>query len=139
MTPEKRAQLQRLKELVGRIEVEKTPRKGFTPKQRREMYERQGGLCGCGCGEPLGLSWDGDHRIPLAMGGAHDPSNWIALKPSHHLDKTRQDVRKIAKVNRIRKREAEGPKPSRIKSRGFAPGKRKLQSRGFQKKSPKAR
>ena len=135
MTPEKRAQLQRLKELVGRMEVEKTPRKGFTPKQRQTVWGKHDGLCGCGCDEPLGLSWQVDHSVPLALGGAHDPSNWIGLKPNHHLEKTRKDVKAIAKVNRIRKREAEGPKPSRMKSRGFSPGKRKLQSRGFPKKS----
>ena len=119
MTPEKRAQLQRLKELVGRMEVEKTPRRSFTPKQRQGVWDRQEGLCGCGCDEPLGLSWQVDHRIPIALGGAHEPGNWVGLKPDHHLEKTREDVRKIAKVNRIRKREAEGAKPSRLQSRGF--------------------
>ena len=134
MTPEKRAQLQRLKELVGRIEVEKTPRKGFTPKQRQMIHDRQNGLCAL-CEAPLGLSWPIDHRIPLAHGGAHEPDNWRGLCVPCHKAKFPAEIKATAKVNRIRKREAEGPKPSRMKSRGFSPGKRKLQSRGFPKKS----
>jgi len=134
MTPEKRAQLQRLKELVGRMEVEKTPRKGFTPKQRQAVWDKQDGLC-AGCGNALGLSFDIDHRVEIALGGKHEPDNFQGMCKACHSEKTKTGIKAIAKVNRIRKREAEGPKPSRMKSRGFSPGKRKLQSRGFPKKS----
>lgn len=122
--------LAELRAKVGRIPAFKTPRKGFTPAQRRAVFEAHDGLC-AGCDESLMPGWEVDHIKELADGGAHEPSNWQPLcgreQNGCHQGKTSAFNRAKAKPNRIAKREAEGPKPSR-----FKPG-RKLQSRGFEK------
>jgi len=41
-----------------------------------------------------------------------------------HKAKTRGDVKAIAKAERIIRREVEGPKPSRLTSRGFTHSRR---------------
>lgn len=108
--------------------TEPTKRKKFTPAQRRAVYAEFNGLCGCGCEEPLdGEAWDIDHVIELEFGGAHDISNWVPKIKAHHRLKTSANAPKVAKARRIRKRETEGAKPSRLKSAG------KLQSPGFRK------
>lgn len=42
--------------------------------------------------------WVADHKIPLALGGAHDKSNLWLLCPACNRRKTRLDAGRIAKV-----------------------------------------
>jgi 5-methylcytosine-specific restriction endonuclease McrA len=119
MTPEeKRTTLASLRAAIGQIRPDKTPRKGFTAAQRRQVAEAFDGACS-GCEGRLTGSWHIDHVIPLALGGRHDEGNWVPICVGCHKAKTRTDVKAIAKVARIIRRETEGPKPSRLKSRGF--------------------
>jgi len=119
MTPEeKRTTLASLRAAIGQIRPEKTPRKGFTAAQRRKVAEDFGGACSA-CETALTGAWHIDHVIPLALGGRHDEGNWVPICVGCHKAKTRTDVKAIAKVARIIRRETEGPKPSRLKSRGF--------------------
>lgn len=102
----KQTKLAELRALVGQIPAFKTKRKGFTAKQRKAVRDAFGGLCACGCEEPLeGEVWDIDHVIPIAIGGAHEPGNWVPLIKAHHVRKTAQDRKAIAKCERIIARE----------------------------------
>ena len=124
MTPaEKRAALAKLREAIGQIRPAKTPRKGFTPAQRRQVAEAFDGACSA-CETALSGAWHIDHVIPLALGGRHDPGNWVPVCIDCHKAKTRGDVKAIAKAERIIRRETEGPKPSRLRSRGFTHSRR---------------
>jgi 5-methylcytosine-specific restriction endonuclease McrA len=78
-----------------------------------------------GCGRKTGL--DIDHIIPLALGGPNDLKNLQLLCEEHHKEKTRDDIRKIAKAKRLAKKETEEREPSRLQSPGFD----KTKSRGF--------
>lgn len=113
-----------------RIMVEKTPRKGFTKAQRKAVWDAQKGECG-GCEAELLSGFPIDHIIPLADGGAHDLGNWMGLCVPCHKRKTAKEATARASTNRIRKREKEGQKPSRLKSRNKWPKGRPLKSRGF--------
>lgn len=64
-----------------------------------------------------------DHVIPIALGGDAKPSNMVAMHRNCHRIKTDDDVKKIAKVKRIRKKASGETRP-----------KRKIRSRGFRKK-----
>jgi|ERR1700677_973008 len=93
------------------------------------IKDRQGYAC-ASC--PTNF-WEGpspieyDHIIPIALGGAHVVGNLQALCPKCHLEKTKADVKAIAKAKRIARRETDGAKPSRMRSRGFD----KTKTRGF--------
>jgi HNH endonuclease len=87
------------------------------------------------CGTPLitgDVQWD--HIQALGRGGSNEIGNWQPLHVECHLEKTRVDIREIAKTKRLEKKNRldtielpmEAP-PLRIKP------KRKIQSRGFQK------
>lgn len=129
----KQTKLAELRKLIGQVPAFKTKRKGFTAKQRAEVYEAFDGLCACGCDEPLkGEDWDIDHCTPLALGGAHEPGNWVPMIRSHHVRKTAQDRKAIAKCERIIRTENGTRAPRKaIPSRPFQQGSRKIQSRGF--------
>lgn len=126
--------LAELRAKIGRIPPFKTPRKGFSAKQRQAVFDAYDGVC-AGCDEPLLPGWEVDHIKELADGGAHEPSNWQPLcgrnQNGCHQGKTSAFNRGKAKPNRIAKREAEGPK-----AYSFTPG-RKLQGRGFDKRLTK--
>ncbi|MCA3504765.1 MAG: HNH endonuclease [Rhodobacter sp.] len=124
MTPaEKRATLASLRAAIGQIRPEKTPRKAFTKHQRLMVQDAFSGRCS-GCEGRLTGSWHIDHVIPLALGGRHEPGNWVPICVDCHKAKTRGDVKAIAKTERIIRREVDGPKPSRLKSRGFTQSRR---------------
>lgn len=125
--------LAELRAACDRIIVEKTPRKGFTKAQRKAVWEAQGGRCG-GCEADLQPGFHIDHVRPLADGGAHDPGNWLALCPPCHQRKTSGEATQRAKTERIRKREAEGQKPSRIRSRNEWPKGQRIPSKPFPKR-----
>lgn len=103
----------------------KARRAYLTKRERAEMIARQGGLCftfGCD-GKPE----IGEHFTPVALGNSDKPD--CLLCKACAKEKTRRDVKAIAKVKRIRngktqadKRAAKG---SRMKSRGFDKSMRK--------------
>ena len=87
----------------------KQPRKRFSPRTYADLITKQHGECACGCGELLEvgrIEWD--HIIPLFMGGKDEPRNlqgFINMPGKRHCaPKTREDMRKIAKVRRIEKK-----------------------------------
>lgn len=80
-------------------------RRYLTPRQKAEVIRRQGGICKCGCGEPLGTEprdIQFDHVHELWEGGGNDLDNFAALKRKHHLAKTSRKTAERAKCDRIR-------------------------------------
>lgn len=103
----------------------KTRRASLTKRERADMIARQGGLCfSFGCD---GAPEIGEHSTPVALGNSAKPDCLLCKVCAK--EKTRRDVKAIAKVKRIRngktqadKRAAKG---SRMKSRGFDKSRRK--------------
>ena len=89
-------------------------RPSFTPKQRAETHDRQGGLCYL-CQISLADGFHVDHRVSLALYGAHEPGNWEALCIQCHARKTKSEHKVWSKVRRILKWN-EPKEPSRLKS-----------------------
>lgn len=117
-----------------RERLDATPRKGFTKKQRAEAFLRAEGRCQvCGC--KLASTFDIDHVLALDHGGLHKPANWRVLCKPCHLDKTRDDVKASAKINRLERKhgfEGDKRKPRKvIPSRPFQKSERKIASRKF--------
>lgn len=101
--------------------VEPTPRRPMTPKRRLEVLLSHKGRC-ARCGEKINDEpWIANHRVPLAMGGADDLANLEPLHKRCDGEITPTDIRRIAKVKRIRlKHRGEFPKsPRPLKGRGF--------------------
>ena len=94
----------------------KAKRRDPTERVKREIRERQGDVCFLeNCNEPIAVF---EHWTPVAMGNADYPD--CGLCKGHAAEKTKRDVANIAKVKRIRKREAgEARKKRPIASRGF--------------------
>lgn len=92
-----------------------------------EILLRQEHCC-LGCGQSLRYV-EYDHVIPLSLGGSNNLDNWAALCPACHRNKTREDLRRLAKAKRQRRYHETGRSraPSRFKPfSGAAP-------RGFDK------
>ena len=86
----------------------KTPRRRFPPKVYRDILDRQGWKCACGCGASFDswaqtgrLDFHYDHILPLWLGGKDEPENLQALKRGHHAKKTHKEASARAKVKRI--------------------------------------
>lgn len=94
----------------------KAKRSYLTKKEKAERTDIQGGLCFVfGCDQPIAI-WE--HWTPVAMGNDQKPD--CGLCKAHAAEKTKRDVANIAKVKRIRKREAgETKKKRKIAGRGF--------------------
>jgi len=104
-------------------------RRKFTPAQKAEIRECQGGMCFI-CHEPLEGPIDYDHVTPLALGGADDVDNICAVhRAPCHRQKTKDDVRRVRKADRQRRYMETGktraPRGKPLKSRGFPKGLRK--------------
>ena len=116
--------------LRARKAVPATRRRAMTQKRRKAVLERSGGLCRvCLCALDVS-SAEIDHTIPLELGGEDEIENLQPLCKPCHRAKTTEDIKRIAKARRLRKREEKPPDPqrqNRIKSRGFV----KHLSRGF--------
>ena len=83
------------------------------------MLQRQGGCCVVfGCTETTRLIEE--HSTPFTWTGEKADQLMCEL---HHKEKTRLDIGKIAKVNRIRKGQKKSKKP--LHSRGFDKTRRK--------------
>jgi hypothetical protein len=94
----------------------KAKRASLTPKERKTMAERQGGLCfSFGCtGKPAVA----EHWVCVALGNDQKP-DCLLCKPCADA-KTKRDIAAIAKVKRLQ--------------RGKKPTKRPIPSRGFDKR-----
>lgn len=89
-------------EWIGRTDETAAP-----PRVRARVVERQGGVCGCGCGVKLGAAGEGvefDHETALIAGGENRESNLRALRQPCHAAKTVRDVAEKAATARKRKK-----------------------------------
>lgn len=131
--------LAELREKIGRIPPGKTPRKGFTEKQRREVAAAFDGLC-ARCATQLQQGFHIDHIVELDDEGAHEPANWQPLCPPCHRKKTSAWRTRSAKADRCRKRDEELPEPGSIPAHvnPWPPG-RKLQGQPLPKDNRKVR
>lgn len=112
----------------GKVAVTIEPRRVLTRRETIELAVRQGGRCGCGCGEKLNALTEGvtdEHVIPLARGGTNDLENRALWRTPCAIEKTKGDRSSDAKVKRIEARENGTRRP-----RKQIPGA-KLQSGGF--------
>lgn len=83
-------------------------RRRFPPRVYWEIVARQKGICGCGCGRPLGSDPRGiefDHVVALADGGPDTPDNIQALIVRHHRSKSSREAIARAKARRISERD----------------------------------
>lgn len=82
------------------------PRKKFSAKDRARIFARDGGVCGLSgkkikAGEPFEI----EHRIALALGGSNEDDNLYVVLVEPHREKTKEDVRAIAKAKRLEARQ----------------------------------
>jgi 5-methylcytosine-specific restriction protein A len=91
---------------------------------RLRVFEKFKGICQItGRKIRAGELWDLDHEIALINGGENDEDNLRPVLREAHKEKTAEDVKEKAKVDRIRK-----------KHLGIWPkSKASIQSRGFPK------
>ena len=84
-------------------------RQRVTPFQAKRVAAAQGWRCGCGCVDPrdpqlrgyvLDANYEIDHRVPTRWGGAHDPSNWVAVLRGHHQVKSARESSEDARRRR---------------------------------------
>lgn len=96
-------------------------RKAISKAKRAQIFLHHGGICWL-CKIKIGAdeAYDIDHQVSRELGGSDEDDN---LAPAHkdcHKDKTKADVKAIAKSNRIRRdlnpetrRKSKRPIPSR--------------------------
>jgi len=109
-------------------DVGTTPRKPLTPRQRLDMWERHKGIC-CICKQKIDGTrdrWIDEHIIPLALGGSNDLANRGPAHEACARDKTKDDLRSIAKAKRAKQRHLGIRKPSRMPGSRNSPFKLKL-------------
>ena len=84
--------------------IGKTPDTPVPPHVRVRVFDRDDGICQCGCEQPIlvGDRWDTDHTIAIINGGENRESNLRTLLRAHHKLKTKQDVAEKARVYRKR-------------------------------------
>ncbi len=72
---------------------------------RLRVFERFGGICQL-TGRKImpGDAWDLDHVRALAMGGEHRESNLVPVLKAAHREKTKQDVKDLAKARSVKAR-----------------------------------
>ena len=118
--------------LVNRknLTIELSRRKKLTSKARLKFIESHGRICHICKGRiETDQAWELDHVIPLALGGDDEPDNWRPAHKKCHGEKTKDDVKVIAKAKRVE-----------IKHNGAkAPAKVKIQSKPFEKKERKTK
>jgi 5-methylcytosine-specific restriction endonuclease McrA len=105
--------------MSSRDPVEIDKRRSVSPARRKRILDRYDHQCAYpGCTETKGLEID--HIVCLALGGKDDERQMEPLCGPHHLQKTRRDVKMIAKAKRIIKREDGTRRPRKpIPGRGF--------------------
>ena len=83
----KRQQFLALKERADNGQLIPPPRKKFTPKVRKAVWEAYDGLC-ARCEEPLGKVFEIDHILERDLMGSDDLPNLVPLHPECHRPKT---------------------------------------------------
>lgn len=79
-----------------------TPR-GDSRKARVEVFMRQDGICGCGCGRKLETKgWTLEHIVPLVDGGADKLDNMAAYSNECAKAKTKKEATERATIRRKR-------------------------------------
>lgn len=112
--------------------LDATPRQRLTRAERNLILERQANKCDA-CGETLiwlvldnGAEVFGpmidEHILPLDLGGSNDLSNRALYCVPCAKAKTREDMKRILKARRLRRKEA-----------GEDTGKPKMKGRGFRR------
>lgn len=99
-----------------------TKRRRVSVKDRVALFQREGGRCHfCGGLVYPGQAWQLSHRIPIALGGADDESNWgvIHTRPCHEELTRTVDVPAIAKAKRREAKHLGIRAAATIGSRGF--------------------
>lgn len=78
-------------------------RREFPVKVRKFIWDRAGGLCECGCGQPFTVSdpVQYDHIIPDALGGEATAENCRAIRRSCHQGKSIAERGSITKAHRL--------------------------------------
>lgn len=104
------------------------PRPSMSKARRARIWERDGGVCYlCAVKVALGEDWDVEHRVPWALSFDDSDENLaVAHKAGCHAEKTKGDVKRIAKAKRQagetgqqkRRREKGGSIPSRPFQKG---------------------
>lgn len=86
-------------EWIGRTDDTAIP-----PRVRVRVFERDGGVCQCGCGIKIrpGDKWQTDHGKAIINGGENRESNLGTYLEGHHKIKTRRDVAEKSKVYRVK-------------------------------------
>jgi 5-methylcytosine-specific restriction endonuclease McrA len=109
-----------VQEWIGRSEDTPVP-----PRVRLRVFERDGGICQCGCDMVIfaGDKWETDHIVAVINGGENRESNLRTMLVKHHKAKTASDVAEKATVARKRmahlglKRSKGPPMPGSRRSR----------------------
>lgn len=89
-------------------------------KVRKRLYDKQGGICACGCTRWMDFNSDAmhcDHKVALADGGENRESNLQMLLAEHHIPKTAEENSQRATALRW---QAKAFKGSKSRARGFA-------------------
>lgn len=94
--------------------IGKTDDAAIPPRVRLRQFERDGGICQCGCNIKISArdKWETDHIDAIINGdGENRESNLQTLLAEHHKAKTKLDVKLKAKVARVRKKNLGIKKP----------------------------
>lgn len=114
-----------------------TKRAYLTPHERIAMREAQHGLCGCGCGKPLGKDFIGEHVWILVAWGNEEKPDALWRKDCA-ADKTKRDLKAHARVRRLAGLTGQRKRRLERKARGVTLLKSnpKIAKRPFQKPPP---
>lgn len=97
------------------------PDQAIPPRVKLRIFERCGGVCALTGVKLRPGHFDYDHIVPLILGGAHAESNIQCVSREAHREKTKDDVARKAKADRIRKKHLGlwPPPTQRMPSRPF--------------------
>lgn len=93
----------------------------YTALQNAAFFLEHGGICHL-CGSKIDAvreKWEREHVIPLAMGGADEPSNQRPAHKSCHRAKTDKDLNELARAKRRQANHLGARPKGTIRSRGF--------------------
>lgn len=83
--------------------IGKTDDTPVPPQVRLRVFEKDKGICQCGCKiKIMGALWETDHTQAIINGGQNRESNLRTLLAKHHKVKTAADVREKSIVRRKR-------------------------------------
>ena len=85
--------------------VGKTPDAKIPDRVKLRIFLREGGVCHLSKRKiQPGDAYDFDHKIALCNGGEHRETNLFPALRDKHREKTAEDVKERAKIDRIRKK-----------------------------------